>query len=210
MKMIVEKGWFIPTLQFGPDDVFLFEDWEETPVGPYRAVFHFSPEDYRTLYVNNEEGRDLVSSIHRFDARHVVDISSRREHGKWTIEMDTGEKGPFKMEASYGATTILKVVNLLSPHLPQVITRNPLYCKLLPRIAAPIMKTDPNFKIIGATELGRIARFRMDLIYEVNKASCVWDGKDLGSLRDCCYKHNLGDNVPMTKSLASYLWLFVD
>jgi hypothetical protein len=208
--MIVEKGWFIPTLQFGQDDVFLFEDWEETPAGPYRAVFHFSPEDFRTLYVDSEEGRDLVSGIHRFNDMHVVDIISRREHGKWIFEMDTGERGAFKMEASYRATPVLKVVNLLSPHLPDMLVRNPLYCKLLPRIAAPIMGTDPNFKIIGATEMGRIARFRMDLIYEVAEARCIWDGKDLGPLVDCCYKHNLGDNVPMTKSLASYLSLYVD
>ena len=80
-----EKGWWIITIQFGPDDVFLFEDWDETPVGPYRALFHFSPDDFRTLYASTLEGRDFVSEIHRFDEKHVVDIDSRRGDDNWVI-----------------------------------------------------------------------------------------------------------------------------
>ena len=89
MEMLVEKGWFIPTIQFGANDVFLCEDWDETPAGPYRAVFHFTPEDHRTLYVSSVEGRDLVSTIHRFDEIHVAAISSLRMGNRWSIGLDS-------------------------------------------------------------------------------------------------------------------------
>jgi hypothetical protein len=208
--MFVEKGWFIPTLQFGPDDVFLFEDWEETPAGPYRGLFHFTPDDFRTLYVNNEEGRDLVSSIHRFDVMNVVDISSRREHGRWTIEMEAGERGPLSIEIAYDAPGILKAVNLLSPHIPEIIARNSQYCKLLPRLAAPVLGTDPSQAIAGVTEMGRKTRFRVDRTYKVTEGKCTWGGMDLGQLVDCCFQHDMGAYQTISKAMVSYLSLFVD
>ncbi len=208
--MLVEKGWFIPTLQFGPDDVFLFEDWDETPAGPYRALFHFTPEDLRTLYVSSEGGRDLVSSIHRFDEMRVSDISSRRQGGRWTIEVDTGEKGALRMEVAYHETTLLKAVNPVVSHTPDAIARNPLYCRLLPRLAAPIMGTDPGQKIMGVTETGRNTRFRMERIYMVASASCSWGGVDLGPMVDCCYQHDMGAYKTISKAMVSYLALIVE
>ena len=208
--MLVERGWFIPTLQFGPDDVFLFEDWDDTPAGPYRALFHFSPEDYRTLYASSEEGRELVSTIHRFDEMHVVDISSRRQDGRWTIDVDTGTEGALHMEVDYYATTLLKMVNPVLCHTPDVIVRNPLYCKLVPRMAAPLMGTDPKMNIMGMTEVGRNTRFRMDRIFMVSSARCSWDGKDLGPLVDCCYAHDMGAYKTVSKAMVSYLSLIVD
>ena len=208
--MFVETGWFIPTIQFGPDDVFLCEDWDETPQGPYTAIFHFSPEDYRTLYVSNPQGRDLVSTIHRFDEMHVTDITSQRSNGRWSIEADTGEKGVLRMEVDYRETTLLKLVNPIASHTPDVIARNPFYCKMLPRLAAPIMGTDPEQKIMGVTEMGRDTRFRMDRIFVVTSARCSWDGKDLGPMVDCCYSHDMGAYKTISKAMVSYLSLFVD
>lgn len=63
----MERGCFIPTLQFGRKEVFLVEDWSESPVGPYKAAFHFTHDDHRTLYIDRKEGADFVSTIHRFD-----------------------------------------------------------------------------------------------------------------------------------------------
>jgi hypothetical protein len=208
--MLVEKGWFIPTLQFGPDDVFLVEDWDETPVGPYKAIFHFTPDDFRTLYVNNEEGRDLVSTIHRFDAMNVVDILSQRGDRRWNIEADTGEKGGLRIEVDYMENSLLKVVNPVASHTPEFIARNQVYCKFLPKIAAPLMGTDPGQKIAGVTEMGRKTRFRMDRIYKISGARCFWGERDIGPLTDCRYGHNMGDYRPVSKAMVSYLSLFVD
>jgi hypothetical protein len=210
MKMFVEKGWFIITLQFGPDDVFVFEDWDETPAGPYRALFHYTPQDFRTLYVNSEEGRDLVSTIHRFDERIVTDIASRRQDGRWTIEVDTGDEGTLHMEVDYRETLLLKVVNPIVRLTPDMIARNPLYCKLVPRLAAPLMGTDPNQKMAGVTEMGRRSRFRIDRIFMVTGACCTWGGADLGPLTDCCYQHDMGDYRPVSKPVISYLSLIVE
>ncbi len=208
--MLVEKGWFIPTLQFGPDVVFLFEDWDETPVGPYRALFHFTPEDFRTLYVSGEEGRDLVSAIHRFDEMRVTDIASQRLGGRWSIEVDTGEKGALHVEVDYRETALLKVVNPIARHTPDIIARNPLYCRLLPRLAAPIMGTDPEQKIMGVTEMGRSTRFRTDRIFKVTSARCTWNGVDLGPLVDCCFAHDMGAYRTISKPMVSYLSLLVE
>ena len=208
--MFVEKGWFIPTLQFGPEDVFLFEDWDETPAGPYRALFHFTPGDFRTLYVNSEKGRDLVSTIHRFDETHVVDVRSRRQDGRWSIEVETGEKGILAIQVNYRETPLLKAINPIASRTPEFIARNPLYCRFLPRLAAPLMGTDPNQKIAGATELGRRSRFRMDRLFKVTSARCTWDGRDLGPLTDCCFQHDMGAFRPLSKAMVSYLTLVVD
>jgi hypothetical protein len=197
-------------LQFGPDDVFLFEDWEETPVGPYRALFHLSRDDFRTLYVDGEEGKNVVCGIHRFDTTYVTEISSRRDSGVWIIDTDTKDRGFLNMEVSFEATTVLKAINRLAPHVPEVVARNPLYCKLLPRLASPIMGTDPDFKIAGLTEMGRKVRFRLDRIYSVTGGRCIWDGLDLGTLRDCSFRHDLGDMRPVNKPMALYLSLCVD
>lgn len=208
--MLVEKGWFIPTLQFGPHDVFLCEDWDDTPAGPYRAVFHFTPEDYRTLYVSSEAGRDLVSSIHRFDEKVVTAIDSRRSGDRWTIELDTGEKGELRIEVDYRETALLKTVNPVARRTPDVIARNPLYCRLLPRLAALLMGTDPDQKIMGATEMGRHTRFRMERIFKVTSARCSWDGRDLGPLTDCCFKHDMGVYATISKPVLTRLSLIVD
>ncbi len=208
--MLVEKGWFIPTLQFGPDDVFLFEDWDDTPAGPYRALFHFTPGDHRTLYVSSEEGRDLVSTIHRFDEMHVTSVTSQRLGGCWSIEVDTGDRGALHMEVDYSETLLLKLVNPIARHTPDVIARNPLYCKLLPRLAAPLMGTDPDQKIMGVTEMGRNTRFRMDRIFKATSARCSWGGKDLGPLVDCCFTHDMGAYKTISKPMVSYLSLIVE
>jgi len=208
--MLVEKGWFIITLQFGPDDVFFFEDWDETPAGPYRALVHFTPEDYRTLYVSSEEGQDIISTIHRFDEKIVTDITSRRQNGRWNIELDTGEKGMLHMEVDYKATPLLRAVNPTLRFIPDAITRNPLYCKLVPKLAAPLMGTDPNQKMSGCTEMGRRSRFRFEGIYMVTGARCTWDGTDLGPLTDCGYQHDMGDYRPVSKPAISHLSLIVE
>ncbi len=208
--MIVEKGWFIITLQFGPDDVFFFEDWDETPVGPYRALMHFTPDDHRTLYASNEAGRDLLSTIHRSDEKVVTDITSRRQNGRWTIEMDTGEKGLLHIEVDYKQTLLLKLMNPIMRFTPDVIARNPLYCKLVPRLAAPIMGTDPNTKMAGYTELGRKSRFRMEKVFLITGGRCTWGGSDCGPLKECCYQHDLGDYRPVSKPAISYLSYIVE
>ncbi|NPV60198.1 MAG: hypothetical protein HPY75_11125 [Actinobacteria bacterium] len=208
--MLVEKGWFIPTLQFGCEDVFLVEDWDETPAGPYKAVFHFTPEDYRTLYVNSEAGRDLVSTIHRFDEMRVTAVDSRRVDGRWSIEVDTGDKGDLRIEVDYRETPLLKAVNLVARRTPDVIARNPLYCGLLPRLAAPILGTDPSQKLMGVTEMGRNTRFRLERVFKVESARCVWGGNEPGPLVDCCFKHDMGVYSTISKAMVSYLYLFVD
>ncbi len=208
--MVVERGWFIPTLQFGPHDVFLVEDWEETPVGPYRAVFHFTPDDYRTLYVDGEEGGDLVSSLHRFDRRMVTHIDSHRRDGRWTLEVDTGERGILRLEVDYGEDKVLRLVNRVTPHIPEAVAANRVFCRLLPRLAAPLLGTDPNQRIAGVTELGRFVRFRLEKIYRVTSARCQWADRDLGPHRECRYPHDMGDFRPVSQSVVSYLHLLAD
>ncbi len=207
---VLEKGWFIPTLQFGPEDVFLVEDWEETPAGPYKAVFHFTPDDFRTLYVSSEAGRDLVSTIHRFDATKVTQVESRRDGGRWTIEADTGERGTLRMEVDFAETALLKLVNPVLGFIPDLISRNPLYCRLVPRLAAPLMGTDPQQKIAGKTELGRDTRFRMERVFTVAAARCTWGGEELGPLAECRYQHDMGAYRPVSKAMISHLYLIVD
>lgn len=208
--MIVEKGWFLPTLQFGPDDVFLFEDWDETPAGPYRAIFHFDPGDHRTLYASSEGGRDLVSGIHRFDEMHVVDIYSVRDDGDWSIETDTGDKGLLRIDVRYRETPVLKIMNPVACHTPEFIARNSIYCRLLPRVAAPLLGTDPDQRMSGVTELGRKTRFRMDRLFKVTDARCTWGERDLGALMECCFGHQMGDYGLVSKAVASQLSLFVE
>lgn len=208
--MLVERGWFIPTVQFGRHDVFLCEDWDETPVGPYRAVFRFSPEDYRTLYVSSEEGRDLVSTIHRFDDMVVTPVESRRRGNRWSIELGSGDGGELRMEFTYEENLLLKLANPVVSRTPDVIARNPVYCRLLPRIAAPLLGTDPGQKIMGVTEMGRNTRFRMERIFKVTSARCTWGGEDLGPLTDCCFQHDMGAYKTISKPMVSYLSLIVE
>jgi hypothetical protein len=207
--MQVEKGWFIPTVQFGDAHVFLFEDWEQTPVGPYRALFHFTPDDFRTLYVSSSMGGDLLSTIHRFDRILVVDIRSLRQHLKWSIELEAGERGNLEIELDLKETTMLRIINLIAPHVPEVIARSPIYCGLLPRLAGPIIGTDPSQKMMGLTELGRDTRFRVDRMYKITGGRCIWGGEDLGRLTDCCFEHDMGAYRPVSKPIASYLSLFI-
>ncbi|MDY6794665.1 MAG: hypothetical protein SWK76_05205 [Actinomycetota bacterium] len=205
-----ETGWFVPTIQFGKEDVFLFEDWEETPVGPYRAVFHFNPDDFRTLYASTPEGGDFVSSVHRFDEKNVVEVKSRRNGGRWTIEADTGDKGPLKIEIDYRETGLLKLVNPIAAYTPKAIARNALYCRLLPRIAGPMLGIDSDQKIAAETEMGRKGCFQMYRIYRVIAATCTWGDRDMGPLEDCCYDHDIGGFKLTTKPIISYLTLYLD
>jgi len=208
--MLVEKGWFITTLQFGPDDVFFVEDWDETPVGPYCALVHFTPDDHRTLYVSSEAGKELISTIHRCDEKVVTEIDSLRSGGCWTIGLNTGDKGELRIEVDYKETALLKLANPIVSYTPEVITRSPLYCRIVPRLAAPVLGTDPDQKMMGLTEMGRETRFRFHKIFMVPSARCSWGGKDIGPMTDCCYAHDMGDHKPTSKPVVVNLSLIVD
>lgn len=208
--MQVERGWFVPTIQFGPDDVFILEDWDVTPAGPYRAVFHFTPGDHRTLYASTTRGRDLVSTIHRFDDTHVVDIDSVRDEGRWTIEADTGDRGVLRLEMEFRETPLLKLVNPVACHTPEFIARSSLYCAVVPRLAGPLLGIDRDQKLAARTETGRFYRFRSEKIYKVTGARCSWGGRDLGPMAECRYDHDIGENRLATRPVVSYLSMFVD
>lgn len=210
--MLIEKGWMLPAIQFGPDDVFILEDWDETPAGPYRAIFHFNPDDYRTLYATTSGGSEIVSGIHRFEDENTLDIDMRRGDGEWTVEVDTGDRGILKMEIEYRETPLLKVVNPVACYMPDIVARSSLYCRMVPRLAGPIVGINPKQKMAGVTELERYSRFQISRIFKVTKGRCTWGDKDLGSMRDCCFEHDLGDFslTPPMKPIVSQLTLFVD
>ncbi len=208
--MILERGWFIPTLQIGPEDVFLVEDWEESPAGPYRAVFHFTPEDFRTLYVDSEGGGEVASSFHRCDRVLVTAITSLRDGSLWTLEWRGAEGEDVRVEVAYRADATLRAINRVAPHVPDAIARNRAYCRLLPHLAAPIMGTDPRQKIAGVTELGRRVRFRLDEVYRVVDAGCRWGERDLGALSECRYRHDMGDFRPVSRAMVIYLALYME
>ena len=116
------------------------------------------------------------------------------------------------MEMDYRETPVLKVVNPIACYTPGVIARSSIYCGIVPRLAGPIMGINPKQKIAGVTELNRSGRFQLSKVFKVTNGHCTWGEKDLGSLRDCCFKHDLGDFsfVPPMKPIVSKLTLFVD
>jgi len=197
----------VPTLQLG-DDFFLLEDWDESPAGPYRAVFHFTPDGTRTLYIDSEAAVDVISSIHRFDAVRVVDIVSERRDGEWVLRAKTGpNKGELRIEVDYEDAGALKVVNAVASRTPEVITRNSLYCRLMPGMAALVIGTDPGQKIVGTTEIGTTCRFRVEKLFKVARARATWGGNDAGDFVECTLDHDLGDFSPVSKAVVSKVTL---
>ena len=204
-----EKGWMVPTLQLG-GDFFLLEDWDGSPAGPYRAVFHFTPDGRRTLFIDREAAVEVISSIHRFDEIHVTDIVSERQGGKWVLEAETGKKGPLRLEVDYVETGALKVANALASLTPDVVSRSRVFCSLMPRLAAVVMGTDPKQRITGVTEIGTGCRFRVERMFKVERASATWGGKDVGDFVECTLSHDLGDFSPVSKAMVSRATLFFE
>ena len=87
--------------------------------------------------------------------------------------METGEKGKLGIRIDLRETAMLKLLNPIASRLPELIARNPHYCRLLPRLASPLLGTDPSMKIMGKTEKGRQTRFRVERIYKVTGGSCT-------------------------------------
>lgn len=208
MKTMVESGFMIPTMQFGPDDVFLFEDWEKTPVGPYRALFHFTPEDFRTLYADRPEALELVSTIHRFDRTFLSSIRTKKEPGKITIDVISSDES-FHIEIAYGEPLLLKLLNPLAAHLPDFICMKEYYLKFAPRLLAPLLKTDPDQKMSGITEMGKKSTFRIYRIWRIAGGNCRKNGEEIGSIVECGYDHDMGDFRPVSKPILSKVDLLV-
>jgi len=204
----LERGYMIPTLQFGPDDVFLYEDWEESPVGPYRALFHYSPEDFRTLYAEPEVGMEFVSGVHRFDRKVASRIRAAWEPGKLRVEVRS-EETLYELEVEFRETPLLKLLNPLVSIAPAFLSLNPLFQKAAPRLLAPLLGTDPDQRLGGVTEMGRSTVFRIMRVWLVIGGSCKRDGRDLGELTKCCYRHDMGDFRPISRPMMTKLELLI-
>ncbi len=206
--MQVERGYMIPTMQFGPDDVFLYEDWEESPVGPYRALFHYSPDDFRTLYAQPRAGMDFVSTVHRFDRK--VPSSIRPLWGPGTLKLEVrSEEAEYYLEVRFRETPLLKLINPAVALMPAFVSFNPLFQKSAPRLLAPLLGTDPEQKMGGVTEMGRTTVFRIKKVWLVTGGSCSCGGRDLGGLTECHYRHDMGDFRPISRAMLSKLELYV-
>jgi hypothetical protein len=206
--MQVEKGYMIPTMQFGPDDVFLYEDWEESPVGPYRALFHYSPEDFRTLYAQPEAGMEFVSTVHRFDRKVPSRIRTTWEAGRLRVEVRSDE-ARYDLEVEFRETPLLKLLNPLVSMAPAFLSLNPLFQKAAPRLLAPLLGTDPRQRMGGVTEMGRTTVFRIRRVWLVTGGSCSCGGRDLGDLTECHYEHDMGDFRPISRAMMTKLDLLV-
>jgi hypothetical protein len=206
--MEVESGFMIPTLQFGPDDVFLYEDWRESPVGPYRALFHYSPDDYRTLYADPSEGMDYVSTVHRFDRKVPSKIKPSWDIGRLKLEVRS-EQAEYDLEVEFKETLLLKLLNPFVVLMPDFISLNPVFQKVAPKLLAPLLGTDPDMKMGGVTEMGRTTLFKIQRVWMVTGGRCSCGGRDLGNLTECHYTHDMGDFRPISVAMLSKLELHV-
>ena len=197
-----------PTLQFGPNDVFFIEDWASTPVGPYCGMVHFTPEDRRSLFASTQRGMDLLSTIHRADEKHLAQISSHRDADSWEFTVDGGDGGRFEFHLHYEAN-LLKAANLMLPLVPKFIALNPLYLKLAPKLAAPLLGTPPDYTMAGVTEMGRDSAFKLDRVFLITGGSCVQGGRDLGPLTQCCFRHDMGAYRPSPVAMMSELQFYI-
>ncbi len=206
--MLVERGLMIPTLQFGPDDVFLYEDWEDSPVGPYRALFHYSPDDFRTLYAWPERGMEFVSTVHRFDRKVPARIVPQWKTGGLDLKVRSDE-ADYDLSVDFRETFLLKMLNPVVALMPPLVSLNPLFQKAAPRLLAPILGTDPEQRMGGVTETGRTTLFRILRVWTVTGGSCFRSGCSLGFLTECSYQHDMGDFRPIRTPMMSKLELYV-
>lgn len=206
--MLVERGLMIPTLQFGPEDVFLYEDWEDSPVGPYRALFHYSPNDFRTLYAWPERGMEFVSTVHRFDRKVPAHVIPRWEPGRLELKVSS-EEADYDLSVGFKETFLLRMLNPLVALMPPYVSLNPFFQKAAPKLLAPILGTDPEQKMGGVTETGRTTLFRIQKVWMITGGSCSRDGCQLGFLTECCYGHDMGDFRPIRTPMMSRLELYV-
>ena len=204
--MKVESGFMIPTLQYGPDDVFLYEDWRDSPVGPYRALFHYAPNDVRTLYASTPEGLDMVPIIHRFDRRVLSDIKTTWDVGRAKVEVRS-ESENYDLEVEFKENILLKLMNPTLKLVPGFLMLNPMVQAIAPKLMAPIMGTDPNMAMGGETETGTLVRFNIQRMWLVTGGRCSRDGKDLGNLCKCCFDHDMGAFRPIPDPMMTKLEL---
>jgi hypothetical protein len=204
--MKVESGFMIPTLQYGPDDVFLYEDWKDSPVGPYRALFHYAPDDVRTLYANTPEGLDMVPVIHRFDRRVLSDIKTTWDVGRVRVEVKSDAED-YDLEVEFKETLLLKLLNPMLKLTPGFLLLNPFVQSIAPKLLAPVMGTDPDMAMGGVTETGTLVRFKIQRMWEVAGGRCSRGDKSLGNLTECHYDHDMGDFKPMSKAMMTKLEL---
>ena len=206
--MMVESGFMIPTLQFGPDDVFLYEDWRDSPAGPYRALFHYSPDDYRTLYADRPEGMEFVSTVHRFDRKVLAEVKPSWDVGRLKLQVRS-EPADYDLEVEFKETLLLKLMNPLVGMMPGFLSLNPFFQKIAPKLLAPLLGTDPGQKMGGVTEMGKTTLFKIQRVWMVTGGRCSCGGRDLGNLTECHYTHDMGDFQPISVAMMSKLELHV-
>jgi hypothetical protein len=204
--MKVETGLMIPTLQFGPDDVFLYEDWRDSPVGPYKALFHYAPDDVRTLYASTREGLDMVPVIHRFDRRVLSDIKTSWGVGQVRVEVNSDAES-YDLELEFKENLLLKLANPSLKFVPAFVLLNPVFQAVAPKLLAPVLGTDPNMSMGGNTETGTLVRFEIRRMWFVTGGRCSRNGQGLGSLCDCTQDHDMGAFRPIPKPMMTKLSL---
>lgn len=205
-----ERGFMLPTAQFGPNDVFVIEDWDSVPIGPYSALFHYAADGHRTLFASREAALDFVPHIHRFDEMHVAKIESKREGNSWSMSVDAGDAGTFEIDLRYRETLVLKVGNLFLPFIPTFLALNDFYLKTVPKVAGPLLGMGPNLKTFGKTETGTLVKMMLEKVYMVTEGKCIMNGKDLGPITDCTFHHDLGELVLIPKPIVSRLRLYYE
>lgn len=204
--MKVESGLMIPTMQFGPDDVFLYEEWRESPAGAFRALFHYSKDDVRTLYADSQAGLDLVPVIHRFDRRVLSRIKADWSAGRLALEV-RNDSEDVDLEVEFKANLLLRSMNFALKFTPGFLMLNPLVQAVAPKLLAPLLGTDPDMKVGGPTETGTLVKFEIKQMWMLTGGRASMAGRELGSLTPCTYRHDMGAFQTMSKAMMTKLKL---
>lgn len=208
--MDIETGRFLATVQFGPETVFFFEDWDSAPAGKYAAIMRFYPDGSRTVYGSTESGIEYLSTVHKADNSKSAKIMSKMTDREWLIGIDSDDGSNIDIKLELDDSGIYKILNRILGITPKGVHFNRLAQVLTPVLLAPLLGTDPGQRMAGTTETGADITFVMKKMYAVKSGTCFIDGIDMGPLCPCSFAHDMGDFHTIPKPMASIIEMYLE
>lgn len=172
-------GWGIYAHPFDSGHVLALRVFPENDFAPYRAIWHRTPEEEWTIYV---DGPRLDTACPRYYGAAARDSRFAEISLDWTgpldltIEMDDPE---LVWTASMADSSLVDVVNAISTTVPEALARTRPLTQVMEWMGGTVFDLG-SINLAGVTPNGQEAILLPRQLVPIASASAHFDGTDLG------------------------------
>jgi hypothetical protein len=196
------RGWGVFGLPFDSGHVLALRVFPENDFGPYRTLWHRTPEGHWSIYVHGER---LDTACPRYYGPACARTDYAKIDLRWTgkaslqISMD---RPRLQWALVATETPALRILNALSPHMPLWTWRVDLLVRMREQMAKQLLHMG-DIRMAGTMPSGHTGILMPQRMYFIREASATLDGLDLGSPTAAASTPHIGEvSLPARGVLA--------